>query len=259
MIKALSAQKEYYDRRRSDLPDIQVGDFVAIRLDLHPVSIVKRNKLSQQKLPPFRVVKVRSDGRAVELDVPANLNIHPVVSIQHVEKAQDPSKDPFGRYDSISSGLQIVDSRISSRQPGKTEYLLRRGDARFPNAGEFDAWTLTPPPELIQDFEDRNALLEAIQAPYTIVDHRTSRQGTRYKVSLGDNRRPRWIRSEEIDPHALEAYRRHPQTHVTTASTNGGVEQVFESRRPRAGESLERPILYISRQTRGAEASYEST
>jgi hypothetical protein len=254
MIKSLSAQKAYYDRRRSDLPNIQVGDFVAIRLDLHPVSIVKRNKLSQQKLPPFRVVRVRADGRAVELEIPSNLNIHPVISVQHVEKAQDPAKDPFGRYSAAASGQlqRIVDSRMSSRRPGETEYLLRRGDDLAS-----DTWGLNPPAELLNDFRERNSFFEAIQAPYTILDHRTTRQGTRYKVSFGDNRNYRWITEDSIDAHALKAYT--PQAHVTTPTDRHGVDEPFESRKPRPGEKLERPILYIARQTTGGEPSYEST
>jgi hypothetical protein len=257
VIKALSSQKAYYDRRHSELPNISVGDFVAIRLDRHPVSIVKRNKLSQQKLPPFRVLRVRSNGRAVELDIPSNLGIHPVVSIQHVELAQDPDKDPFKRYTPASEPiLQIVDHRISSRHPGRTEYLLRRGDDRTS-----DSWSLSPPVELITDFEARNAVLEAIQAPYTIIDHRTTRQGTRYKASFGDNRRSRWITENAIDHHALTAYKERPQVHITTldGADVRSVDAPFECRKPKPGEHLERPILYISRQTRGAEATYEST
>jgi hypothetical protein len=254
IIKALSAQKAYYDRRHSELPDIAVGDFVSIRLDLHPVSIVKRNKLSQQKLPPFRVVKIHSSGRAVELDIPSNLSIHPIVSVQHVEKAQDPAKDPFDRYTATSSMLRIVDSRISSRRPGRKEYLLRRGDDR-----NSDTWSLTPPAELLSDFEERNAFFEAIQAPYTIVDHRTTRQGTRYRVSFGDNRNLRWITEDAIDHHALNAYKEKPQVHVTTPTDRHGVDEPFESRKPRPGEKLERPILYIARQTTGGEPLYEST
>jgi hypothetical protein len=193
-------------------------------------------------------------GQAVELEIPSILNIHPVVSIQHVEKAQDPTKDPFGRYDKATSILQIVDSRMSSRHPGKTEYLLRRGQDRTS-----DTWSSTPPLELVNDFEDRNAFFEAIQAPYTMMDHRTSRQGTRNKVSFGDNRSPRWIPADTIDPHALRAYQEEPQVHVTSPTGRQGVEERFESRKPRPGEKLERPILYISRQTTGGEPSYEST
>ncbi|KAA8894383.1 hypothetical protein FN846DRAFT_1000591, partial [Sphaerosporella brunnea] len=153
---------------------------------------------------------------------PSPPRIHPVVSIQHVEKAHDPSKDPFGRY-TTTSALQIVDSRISNHHPGKAEYLLRR------------TWTLTPPSELLADFEERNAFFEAIQAPYTIMDHRTTRQGTRYKVSFGDNRRPRWITDDVIDPHALGAYRRLPQAHVTSPTG----QAVRESRSPsRAGSPV---------------------
>jgi hypothetical protein len=216
--------------------------------------MVKRNKLSQQKLPPFRVTKVRADGRAVELDIPSNLNIHPVVSVQHVEKAQDPAKDPFNRYAADSSMLRIVDFRMSSRRPGQKEYLLRHGDDRTS-----DTLSLTPPEELLSDFEERNAFFEAVQAPYTIVDHRVTRQGTRYKVSFGDNRNPRWITEDAIDHHALTAYKEKPQTHVTTPTDRHGVDEPFETRIPRPGEKLERPILYIARQTTGGEPSYEST
>jgi hypothetical protein len=111
--------------------------------------------------------------------------------------------------------------------------------------------------ELVKDFEERNSFFEAIQAPYTIMDHRTTRQGTRYKVSFGDNRNPRWITEDAIDPHAVKAYT--PQVHVTTPTDRHGVDEPFESRKPRPGEKLERPILYIARQTTGGEPSYEST
>jgi hypothetical protein len=47
--------------------------------------------------------------------------------------------------------------------------------------------------------------------------------------------------------------------HVTSPTGRQGVEEPFESRKPRPGEKLERPILYISRQTTGGEPSYEST
>jgi hypothetical protein len=76
-----------------------VGDFVSIRLNQHPVSLIKRTKLTHQKLPPCKVLKVLSNGHAVRLDLPPHIGIHPVLSIQHVDCAVNPSRDPFKRSD----------------------------------------------------------------------------------------------------------------------------------------------------------------
>jgi hypothetical protein len=58
VTKSLRLQKLYYDRRHGPIRPIQVGDFVSIRLADHPVSLVKRTKLTQQKLPPYKVLEV---------------------------------------------------------------------------------------------------------------------------------------------------------------------------------------------------------
>jgi hypothetical protein len=97
VTKSLGLQKLYYDRRHGPIPPIQVGDFVSIRLADHPVSLVKRTKLTQQKLPPYKVLEVLANKHAVRLDIPPQIGIHPVLSIQHVDRAFDPSQDPFQR------------------------------------------------------------------------------------------------------------------------------------------------------------------
>ena len=51
MQYATKIQKKYYDKCHSGLPPYKVGDFVTLRLDLHPIAIIWHNKLSQQKLP----------------------------------------------------------------------------------------------------------------------------------------------------------------------------------------------------------------
>jgi hypothetical protein len=99
VTKSLRLQKLYYDRRHGPIRPIAVGDFVSIRLNQHPVSLVKRTKLTQQKLPPCKVLEVLSNGHAVRLDLPPHVGIHPVLSIQHVDRAVDPSLDPFKRSD----------------------------------------------------------------------------------------------------------------------------------------------------------------
>jgi len=83
---AAKAQKRHYDNRHSGLHKLEVGDFVVLRLNLHPIAAVKTNKLSAQKLPPLRVLEVLSNIQAIRLELPETLKIHPVVSVQHFDK-----------------------------------------------------------------------------------------------------------------------------------------------------------------------------
>jgi hypothetical protein len=99
VTKSIRLQKLYHDHRHGPIRPIQVGDFVSIRLDQHPVSLVKRTKLTQQKLAPCKVLEVLANGHAVRLDLPQHIGIHPVLSIQHVDRAVDPTLDPFKRSD----------------------------------------------------------------------------------------------------------------------------------------------------------------
>ena len=81
MRYAVICQKKYYNQCHSKLPPYKIGDFVTLRLDLHSIAIIRHNKLSQQKLPPCRITRIISGGRAVELDLPKSMGIHLVVSI----------------------------------------------------------------------------------------------------------------------------------------------------------------------------------
>jgi hypothetical protein len=240
VARGLAYQKEYYNKKHRNDIDVSAGDYVTIRLDKHPVSLIKRNKLTQQKLGPCRVIRVRADGRAVEVDLPKNVNIHPVISMQHVEKVPDPIADPWKRMNEDSA--DVVDVRVRN---GHKEYRIR------------DTWMQDVSQDLITAFEDRTRLLEQIQTPYVIIDHREHRSGRRYRITFGDGRKDRWIKHTEADQNAVEDYDTRPQVHVIQSSRT--VETPFESRRPRPGERLERPILYISRQTTGGEPRYGST
>ena len=97
MRYAIISQKKYYDQHHSGIPPYKAGDFVTLRLDLHPVAIIRHNKLSQQKLPPCEIKSILSGGRALELNLPENIGIHPVVSVQQVERAPNPLQDPWHR------------------------------------------------------------------------------------------------------------------------------------------------------------------
>jgi hypothetical protein len=84
ILKGVRTQKTYYDRRYAKIPDIKAWDYVSIRLDKHPISLIKKNKLTQLKLEPMKVVATHSGGRALELNKPPGLHIALVISVQHV-------------------------------------------------------------------------------------------------------------------------------------------------------------------------------
>ena len=67
-------QKKYYDRRHLPIPPYKVGDYASLWLDKHPTS-VPHIKLSMQQLPPYQILRVLSNGRAVELEFSENLSV----------------------------------------------------------------------------------------------------------------------------------------------------------------------------------------
>lgn len=73
IARSFSTYKSYYDKTHRLLPEYKVGDFVSIRLDRHPVAIIKRNKLRAQKLPPYEILEILAGGRALRLKIPGNL------------------------------------------------------------------------------------------------------------------------------------------------------------------------------------------
>jgi hypothetical protein len=130
--KSLRLRKLYYDRRHGPIRPIEVGHFVSVRLAQHPVSLVTRTKLTQQKHPPYKVLEVLANKHAVRLDIPLHVGIHPVLNIQHVGRAVDPSKDPFQRSDHAQPPAvdtagdrwegEIIDEK--STRSGKKRYLV---------------------------------------------------------------------------------------------------------------------------------------
>lgn len=219
IIKATEAYKRYYDGRHSPIFPYKVGDYASIRLDKHPVAIIKRNKLSQQKLPPYKVTRIVSEGRAIELDIPPNLGIHPVVSIQHVEHAPCPADDPFKRTSTKealsikttqpnTSNAQIIDSRKT--KTGKQKYKIHW----LGQGAETDEWV-----------------------PVLKIDENLV---TDYKQS---------IQTQQSDL---------AQSFLANSPMRK-VDHPFKTVRPKPGHPIERPILYISRGTKPYEKSYEAT
>lgn len=136
--RATETYKKHHDGRHAPVHEYKVGDYASIRLDRHPVAIIKHNKLSQQKLPPYRINRLITGGRAVELNIPKSMGIHPVVSIQHIEHSLPPESDSFQRSRSGPSlktvkstrpdhtNAQIIDSRMTTG--GKRKYKIRWKD-----------------------------------------------------------------------------------------------------------------------------------
>lgn len=150
IVMAMAAQKEYYDRRHGPIPKFKVGDYASIRLDRHPVSIIKRNKLSQQKLPPYKILKINSNGRAVQLEIPPTLSIHPTISIQHLEPAPPPGEDPWKRNGG-SGELTIVDHRPTR---GGTKKYRIHWEGLGADQDEWRVKKKIPDESLVQQYED---------------------------------------------------------------------------------------------------------
>ncbi|KAF8242935.1 hypothetical protein K440DRAFT_638127 [Wilcoxina mikolae CBS 423.85] len=138
--QAFEAAKLYYDSRHSPLPTHKPGDFVSVRMDRHPISIVKLNKLSAQKLPSYEVMEVLAGGRSLRLRIPENnrLGMHDVISVQNVHKAVNPNADPFYRSENVEPGpvedddghiARIVYHRDTPKRSRK--YLIRPPEIHF--------------------------------------------------------------------------------------------------------------------------------
>lgn len=95
--QAFKTHKQYYDWRHTLLLAYKISDYISIRPDRHPVTIMEHSKLSTQKLPSYKITQISSNGRVLELDLPPSLNIHPVVLVQNIEPEIDLFNDPFKR------------------------------------------------------------------------------------------------------------------------------------------------------------------
>ncbi|KAK4232658.1 hypothetical protein C8A03DRAFT_39772, partial [Achaetomium macrosporum] len=92
---AAAYAKRRYDGEHRDI-EFEVGDKVFLRLH-HGYHLPGKppRKLSQQRSGPF-VIKRRVGRLAYELDLPDNMNIHPVISVAQLAPAPS-GDDPFGR------------------------------------------------------------------------------------------------------------------------------------------------------------------
>jgi len=149
---AVASQKQYYDARHTPPTQYKVGDLVCLQLDKHPIAAIKVNKLSPQKLPPYKVVKVHSSGRALEVDFPEELKIHRTVSVQYVERVPPdnfnrptPALPPIAKFSE-----SLFDKRVSR---GKTKYQVKFEGYDVTQAKWMDKEDL--PNTMVADYERR--------------------------------------------------------------------------------------------------------
>jgi len=156
------AQKKYYDNRHSPLPRYKAGDFVSLRLDLHPSEAIRHNKLSARKLTPFKIVEVLSRGRAVRLDLPSHIRIHSVLSVQHVEPVPNPASDPherdYNHLPAVDEGGEyyageVIDKRVTPT--GRVKYRVRWIGYPLAETTWLDKKHVGE--DLIKEFEERQA------------------------------------------------------------------------------------------------------
>lgn len=235
-------QKKYYDNRHSPLPTYKEGDYACLRLDLHPTS-VRHNKLSMQKLPPYCVKRVLSNGHAVELEFPEQLRgVYPVISVQQIEKTKNLAENPWQwdhpRPSAVDEAeefftAEIIDERTSKR--GWKSYKVR--------------WVGYP-----LDKAQWVKVADVSQAAIDEWNERLRRQRLKGTTNLLHT-------NMELDRWRAAMSTSCLAGHAGQASGHGiRDDPPFEYKVtiPKEGRMRERPVLYISRTTKPFEQNYES-
>ncbi|SLM36777.1 reverse partial [Lasallia pustulata] len=88
--------KRQFDSKHKKI-NLEEGDLVYLRLHRgYNLSGLKNPKLSNQHAGPFKILK-KIDKLAYRLEIPRTMQIHPVISIAHLEPCPNPKADPYHR------------------------------------------------------------------------------------------------------------------------------------------------------------------
>lgn len=116
--------KEAYDSRHQPI-FFKEGELVNLRLHRdYRVPGITSKKIGPQLVGPFKILE-RIGRLAYKLELPANMRIHDVVSIAHLEPATDPAEDPYRRR-RLSAPAVVVDGE----EEYEIEKLLRKRSIR---------------------------------------------------------------------------------------------------------------------------------
>jgi len=240
MRLAAWVQKKYYDARHGPLPPYSVGDFVSLRLDRYPNANVRFNKLSQQKLQPCQIMRILSSGRAVELDLPPNVKMHNVVSVQQVEKApnsrDDAWKQDYPRPPAMDEGEGLWQAKIISYRRTKGGWLRYKVHwVGYPS--DDDQWVR---PEdvtkaLIDEYEQKERRWKTRVAIMCVDASTGATMFAQCLAAAGGADVGDLIKSGQDTPFS------------------------YKVSVPRPGKRVERPVVFISQNTKEFERHYEST
>jgi len=136
---AQRAISKHYDKKHIS-PDFSTG-YAFLRLGAgYSIPAVRKQKLAQQRVGPFKILKVVGKGKAYRLQLPPHYGMHPVISVVHLEPSPAPGSDPYNRPvptndtapmvgqegDSEWEIAAIVNKRTSKwGRKRKSEYLVR--------------------------------------------------------------------------------------------------------------------------------------
>lgn len=226
--------------QQSDILPIKVLDFASLSLTRHPAAVIRHKKLSQQKLQPYCVTSILSGGRALELEFPPNLKLHNIISIQEVEQSPNASKDPchreYPRPSPVDETLGLYQARVIEKKAlcsGKIKYKVHREG--YPSEedqwlGEEDVAQAT-----IDECERRQAQRLSSAATYFLTLREFGNEVAECQMPLAGGEHREVIRFTEATPFQ------------------------YEIRVKREAKTMERPVLYVCRNTREFERNYEST
>jgi len=170
---AQRAMSKHYDKKHIS-PDFSTGyTFLCLGAG-YSIPAVRKQKLAQQQVGPFKILKVVRNGKAYRLQLPPHYGIHPVISVVHLEPSPAPGSDPYNRPVPINDTAPVVglegdpeweiEAMVNKRtskwgQKRKTEYLVR-----WKGYGpEWDSWyaedDLPNTREAIADYESSNPIV----------------------------------------------------------------------------------------------------
>jgi len=87
---------KHYDKKHIS-PDFSTG-YAFLHLGAgYSIPAVRKQKLAQQRIGPFKILKVVGRGKAYRLQLPPSYEIHPVISVVHLEPSPAPGSDRYNR------------------------------------------------------------------------------------------------------------------------------------------------------------------
>jgi len=91
---AQKAMTKQYDAKRT-VPDFSTR-YAFLHLGVgYSIPSTRNHKRAQQRIGPFKILKIVGKGKAYRLQLPPHYGIHPVISVIHLEPAPIPGSDPY--------------------------------------------------------------------------------------------------------------------------------------------------------------------